>query len=89
MWGEEIERRLTLPEYKDKMAVINYTKGQNSITLKITDEGEGFDWQEYMEISPERSTHSHGRGIAMSKMMSFDQMEYIGKGNEVLCTVSI
>ncbi len=82
---EELKRRQTLPENKDKSVLITYTKMQDHIELRIKDEGNGFDWKDYMEISPERATHNHGRGIAMSKMISFDEITYIGPGNEVLC----
>ena len=50
---------------------------------RIEDQGEGFDWRKYLEISPERAFHTHGRGIAMSRMLCFDSLEYVGKGNEV------
>ena len=86
-WLKEIEHRLALPEYKDRKVLIKYIKNKDDITLRIIDEGNGFNWQEYMEIAPERATHSHGRGIALSKMMCFDSLEYIGCGNEVLCKI--
>jgi hypothetical protein len=86
---EEIERRQNLAENADKNVLIRYTRQPHQILLFIKDCGPGFDWQNYMEISPERATHSHGRGIALSRMMSFDQMEYMGCGNEVMCQIKI
>jgi hypothetical protein len=44
----------------------------------------GFDWQKYLEISPERAYDPNGRGIAMARMISFDSVEYRGLGNEVV-----
>ena len=55
--------------------------------VTITDQGNGFDWQTYMEFNPERVFDLHGRGIAMSKAISFDSLEYLGKGNCVVTTV--
>lgn len=86
-WESEIKRRQALPENKDKCVVIEFLKGDSAIELRIRDEGNGFNWEEYLEVSPERATHNHGRGIAMSRLMSFDEMQYIGCGNEVVCTV--
>ena len=37
-------------------------------------EGEGFDWQAYMEIDPARALDSHGRGIAQANKISFDEL---------------
>lgn len=68
---------------------LTYLRLENEILLTIKDEGYGFNWRDYMEISPERATHSHGRGIALAKMMSFDRLEYLGCGNEVSCRVAL
>ena len=86
-WENEVERRLSLPEYCDKYAYVSFKATEDSIAVHIKDEGKGFDWNQYLELSPERITHPHGRGIATSRLMSFDSLEYLGNGNEVLCTV--
>jgi CheY-like chemotaxis protein/anti-sigma regulatory factor (Ser/Thr protein kinase) len=86
-WLQEVEYRLTLPENKNKRVLTKYEKSNNEITLTITDEGAGFDWQDFMDISPERATHPHGRGIAMSRIISFDSIKYIGNGNKVVCKI--
>lgn len=86
-WRQEISRRQELPENKDKVVSILYQKTDKYIELTITDSGKGFDWKQYLEIAPERATDNHGRGIAISKMLSFDEMSYIGNGNQVYCKV--
>lgn len=86
-WTQEINKRLQLPENEDKRALVTYTRNDEHITLSIKDQGRGFRWEEYLEISPERITDNHGRGIAMARMMSFNSVEYIGSGNEVVCIV--
>lgn len=88
-WSEEIKRRMLLEKYRDKFVRVSLTRSHNELTLWIRDEGYGFGWCEYLEISPERATHNHGRGIAMSKALSFDTIQYIGRGNEVICKVFI
>ncbi|MGO9472659.1 MAG: response regulator [Rhodomicrobium sp.] len=84
---DEIDRRLALPENQKKWAYLSFEACGNELRVRIKDQGKGFDWRPYLEISPERATHPHGRGIATSKLMSFTSVEYIGCGNEVLCTV--
>jgi DNA-binding response OmpR family regulator len=85
----EIERRLALPQNQDKWARLKVEADEDALRVRITDQGKGFDWQQYLEITPERAIHPHGRGIATSKMMSFTSIEYLGCGNEVLCTVQL
>lgn len=49
----------------------------------------GFDWRHYLDFAAERMTDLHGRGIASSRLMSFDKLEYLGAGIEVRRTVSL
>jgi len=86
-WEDEILHRLALPENRDKQVSIEFTRNENEITFLITDQGAGFNWQEYMEVSPNRAFDSHGRGIAMANSISLNQIKYLGKGNKVSVTV--
>lgn len=88
-WEAEIIKRQQAPEYRDKKVLVHFKKEKDHISLHIKDDGDGFDWEEYLEISPDRATHSHGRGIALSNKISFDSIEYLGKGNEVVCTINL
>ncbi len=88
-WEEEVLRRQELPENAVKTVEAHYRRGQDKIVLTISDQGEGFEWENFMEISPDRATHSHGRGIAMSKMMSFDDITYQGNGSTVVAIVNL
>lgn len=87
-WHEEIERRLASREHRDKFAELFFESHGRAIEIRIKDAGKGFDWTGYLEISPERATHPHGRGIATAKALSFGSVEYVGCGNEVICTVA-
>ncbi len=88
-WHVEVERRLNLPENIDKKVTIQCEKQKDKISFLVTDGGEGFNWQEYVELSPDRAFDNHGRGIAMAGMQSFDTIEYRGNGNEVEATIII
>jgi CheY-like chemotaxis protein len=86
-WQEEVERRIMLAENKEKFAHLRYEATDTGFIVHIQDQGPGFDWQPYLEISPQRITDPHGRGIATAKTLSFTTLEYLGSGNEVRCTV--
>ncbi len=88
IWEEEIVRRLQLDENKNKLAQIHFSCQGDRKEFVIVDQGEGFDWHQYMEFSPERLMDSHGRGIAMSKAMVFTGLEYRGSGSEVYAYVN-
>jgi CheY-like chemotaxis protein len=88
-WFLEIEQRLALPDYGSKRATLEVVRAESEIRFSITDEGEGFKWEQYLEISPERAFDTHGRGIAVSNAMSFNRLEYTGKGNKVLAVVNL
>lgn len=88
-WEDEIARRLALPENLSKTVSVQVERGQETLTLTITDQGAGFHWRNYEMLHPERGVESHGRGIAMAKALSFQQMEYLGQGNQVRCQVTV
>jgi CheY-like chemotaxis protein len=88
-WEGEIERRLALPEHADKKVDVTLEHGLHEMSLTIRDCGKGFDSSKYMELSPDRAFDPNGRGILMSKMTSFDRIEYLGKGNQLVAVVTI
>ena len=88
-WEEEVERRLTLPENASKKVTVLLEHTPHEMSLVVTDCGAGFEYKNYLEIAPERAFDPNGRGIAMSRMMSFDKLEYLGKGNQLVAVVRI
>lgn len=89
MWEEEIRRRSAMPRYAARKATVTIEKTDGEICFRVKDEGDGFDWSQYLEISPERAFDCHGRGIAMSRHKSFHRLEYLGNGNEVVAAVKL
>ena len=87
-WEQEIKQRLEQPENTNLYVTVRFKRSADKISIVIKDQGEGFEWQQYLEISPERSGDSHGRGIAMANLLSFDSIEYKGNGNEVKVTIN-
>ncbi len=87
IWQQEIDKRLQLEAYRGRQVTVNFKRMSDKLEFTIVDQGKGFDWREYLEMRPERAFNSHGRGIAMAKLISFDEIEYCGNGNEVHATV--
>ena len=88
-WHEEIEKRITLPEYSSKFVDVDFEHNGNHISMTISDQGKGFDWNNYLDFDPARLFDCNGRGIAMAKMLSFDSIEYIGNGNTVIARIDL
>jgi len=88
-WADEVEHRLHSAANADKRVEVVLDKVADSLKVTISDQGQGFDWKKYMQFDPDRAFDLHGRGIAMTKVLSFDQLEYLGKGNSVVATVQL
>lgn len=88
-WQAEVQRRLALPEYENRHMTVSFERTETEARVTITDEGEGFDWRPYLELSPDRAFDPHGRGISMARMISFDSIEYQGRGNVVTVAVRL
>ncbi|MBU3736531.1 MAG: response regulator, partial [Methylobacterium sp.] len=88
-WEEEIARRLGLPEYHTKKASASFSRDDMQISFTITDQGKGFEWQNYLDFDPQRAFDPNGRGIAIAGKLSFASLEYQGCGNRVVATVKL
>jgi hypothetical protein len=88
MWRLEIERRLKSRENRGRYVELEFKVQPEAVQIRVRDQGRGFDWAPYMSLDPQRAFDPHGRGIAVARMSSFDKLEYIGSGNEVLATVN-
>lgn len=88
-WLAEIERRLQLPENQKKFVDVTFTKTAGHINIRILDQGDGFDWRQFQTLDSSRVFDNHGRGIIMAKSLSFENMIYHGKGNDVECIIPL
>lgn len=88
-WEAELERRLQQPQYAQRRASVMLTRDNQEIRFVVVDQGDGFDWQPFMEFSAERAFDPHGRGISLARMLSFDAIEYQGNGNTVLARIKL
>ncbi|MCL2635883.1 MAG: response regulator [Betaproteobacteria bacterium] len=86
---QEIASRLDDPRFAGRQAEIEVRRVADELRFLIRDQGAGFDWRGYLEMCPERAFDTHGRGIAMSRLLSFDRLEYRGCGNEVEAAIRL
>ncbi len=82
-WENEVEARLALPEYSHKHVYVEVSRNESGISIVITDQGLGFEWEKYLQLDESRALHPNGRGIALAKNVAFQELEYRGKGNSV------
>jgi DNA-binding response OmpR family regulator len=87
-WESEVTRRLALPAYAGRTVSLEFERHGCAVEVLITDQGDGFDWKPYLELDPARAFHVHGRGIALARKMSFESIQYLGKGNQVLARLA-
>ena len=87
--NQEIARRLALEENQGKRVEIVFERRPIDLVFTIRDQGQGFDWQRYLDFDPDRVFDPNGRGIAMARTTSFDSIEYQGNGNTVVATVRL
>ncbi len=83
-WRDEVDKRLQMPENQNKSATLTYEATDDGIEVRIKDCGIGFNWKEYIDFAPLRSMDPNGRGIALTRVRSFPNLQYIGNGNEVV-----
>ncbi len=87
-WYEEVSRRLADPFYRDRKVTVVFERKVDTFYIQITDEGEGFNWKQYLKVDPSRAMHNHGRGIAMANILSFNKLVFNEKGNQVTGIIS-
>ena len=86
-WDHEIERRLALPENRDKHVTVSLTRESERLEVLVRDEGKGFDYRKFLTFDENRVFHNHGRGIAMARCCL--DITYQGNGNTVLATITL
>lgn len=83
-WTEEVDRRLALPEYRDRRIVVDFAQGPEGVRISIQDEGDGFDPSPYLNDEVAVTDHSHGRGIFLARHTGFASIEYQDGGRRVV-----
>lgn len=87
-WTAEIQRRLSLAPYRDRIASVGFERQADRIRFRIRDQGRGFDWRSFLAVAPERAFDMHGRGIAMARALTFKDLSYADDGREAIGTIA-
>jgi CheY-like chemotaxis protein len=85
VWHNEVERRLALPENADKKVRVELWRETDRMTVRVEDNGPGFDSARYMDFDETRVFDNHGRGIALTRAAL--DLAYEGTGNTVVVTI--
>lgn len=86
---QEIERRLALPEYCERVARLKFERLGHKLIFTISDEGTGFDWERYVNAQSDISKIKHGRGLVIADQISHLTLRYKGNGNTVVATIQL
>ncbi len=87
-WLPEIERRLQLPEYRNKYVNVTLSRTDTEIQLYVEDDGNGFNWKALKNAALDKHS-TQGRGILMAENLAFKSLEYSDKGNAVTCIIAL
>jgi len=89
-WAQELAMRAGSAEYANRAVHVHVERTPAGLHAVISDEGKGFDWQQYMynDDIPSRLDEPNGRGLAKAIIM-LDEVRYSDKGNEVHCNIGV
>ncbi|PKL49148.1 MAG: hypothetical protein CVV42_07385 [Candidatus Riflebacteria bacterium HGW-Riflebacteria-2] len=83
-WGNLLKQRMSESPYRDRSVLIQFQMDSECCEWTITDDGEGFDWHNVPDPNdPENLLAANGRGIMLARL-SFDDLDYLGRGNQVV-----
>ncbi|MFK7839399.1 MAG: hypothetical protein AB8B83_03630 [Bdellovibrionales bacterium] len=55
-------------------------------SVRITDQGDGFDWRSWVAFDSERNSFVHGYGV-LKAVKCFDEVKYNTAGNQVMASI--
>lgn len=79
-WRNEVERLLDLPDQLNRFAYLRVECRPREVRFLIRDQGNGFDPSPYLHLNPDRSVEPHGRGIAIARILAFNDLVYLDGG---------
>lgn len=82
-WAEAVNERLGQAAYQERFVTVEIRQDAAGLHMLVTDQGDGFEFERYLDFDPGRLFHLHGKGIAMARTLYLDEVEYLGRGNQV------
>ena len=67
-------------------AEIEFVQKPGRLSIRITDQGNGFDWKSWETFDTKRDTYTNGYGIQKA-LRDFDEIKYSTAGNKVIATL--
>jgi len=87
-FAAEIDRRLSLPQYANRVVLVDFELTADGIHLTVTDEGHGFDFTHFLN-SDTAAARPNGRGIVIASRLCFDRLTYHGSGNRAEALIAL
>jgi DNA-binding response OmpR family regulator len=91
-YDELLRQRMEDPRYKRRRITVRvlYDKRQRVLQYRITDEGKGFQWKNYLNRTMDScpAGESNGRGIFLARSF-FPNLTYNDRGNEATVTIPL
>lgn len=88
-WTAEIERRMQHGRYVHRVATVSFERRPESIHFTVSDQGRGFDYQQYLNDNAPNASGPNGRGIRIARVISFDSLDYEDGGRTALASIRI
>jgi anti-sigma regulatory factor (Ser/Thr protein kinase) len=85
-WQQELNHRLASKPWSDRVVQVSFDRKNDECIIAIEDEGEGFQLENAARVDDPRFLR--GRGLQIVKQ-TFNQVEWVGRGNRVVIRVSI
>jgi len=79
-WQEEIDRRLADSIYRDRVATLSVRLRAEAVTLRVEDQGAGFDPSRHLDMPDVKTAQLTGRGIALARKLAFPNLHYTDEG---------
>lgn len=82
-WYDELMTRLADARWASRSVRVTFERNTHGISFSIEDDGAGFDFTDVLTRQLDHNDTRHGRGIALARLMSFDELNWQGRGNRV------
>ena len=82
------ERMQACPESR-RHATVRIERDDEKVSYTVSDPGDGFDPESYLQQDVYRLTDPNGRGLQVAKELSFDKLEFLDGGRTVRASVAL
>jgi serine phosphatase RsbU (regulator of sigma subunit)/anti-sigma regulatory factor (Ser/Thr protein kinase) len=69
------------PQFAEREVTVWLRRSSDHVEIVCEDQGPGFDWRALEGLTLGDPNGPSGRGIALSRALAFDSLEYLGRGN--------